>query len=138
GQGSGGRVIVWAEEQNAFAGSVSARGGVGEAGGLIEVSARGQLNYRGSADAGAAHGKAGTLLLDPKNLVISAAPAGVLPQFDLIDPHPTTGGGFGRSITALGNGNLVVTNPNDDFGGSNAGAVYLFNGLTGALISSLV
>jgi hypothetical protein len=138
GQGNGGRVIAWAERQNTFAGSASARGGVGEAGGLIEVSARGRLNYSGSADAGALHGTAGTLLLDPKNLVISAAPAGVLPQFDLIDPHPTAGGGFGFLVTVLSNGNVVVTNPNDDFGGTNAGAVYLFDGLTGALISSLV
>src|SRR5262249_59863228 len=137
-QGDGGRVIVWADQQTTFAGSVSAHGGARGAGGFIEVSARGQLSYSGNADAGVVNGKKGTLLLDPKNLVVSAAPAGVLPQFDLIDPHPTTGGGFGRSITALGNGNLVVTNPNDDFGGSNAGAVYLFNGLTGALISSLV
>src|SRR5262249_19549447 len=38
----------------------------------------------------------------------------------------------------LSNGNVVVTNPNDNLGGTNAGAVYLFNGLTGALIGSLV
>src|SRR5262249_50948740 len=81
---------------------------------------------------------AGTLLLDPKNLVVSTAPAGVLPQFNLIDPHPTPGARFGDSVTVLSNGNVVVTNPNDNFGGTNAGAAYLFNGLTGALISSLV
>jgi hypothetical protein len=138
GRGAGGRVIVWADQGTGFAGSVSARGGPGGQGGFIEVSAKGQLSYRGSADAGAVHGQAGALLLDPKNLVISAAPAGVLPQFDLIDPHPTAGGGFGSPIRVLSNGNVLVANPNDDFGGSNAGAVYLFNGLTGALISSLV
>jgi hypothetical protein len=138
GQGNGGRVIVWADQQTTFAGSVSARGGAGGVGGFIEVSAKGQLNYSGSADAGAPHGTAGTLLLDPKNLVISAAPAGVLPQFDLIDPHPMAGGGFGTQLAVLSTGNVVVTNPNDDFGGTSAGAVYLFNGLTGALLSSLV
>ena len=57
------------------------------------------------ADAGAPSGQSGTLLLDPKNLTISAAPAGVFPQFDLIDPDPTAGGGFGTrsrcSITAM-------------------------------------
>jgi hypothetical protein len=82
----------------------------------------------------------GTLLLDPKNIVISAAPAGLFPQFDLIDPHPTVGGlfAFGTGVSVLANGNVVVTNPNDDFGGTNAGAVYLFDGVTGALLSSLV
>jgi hypothetical protein len=137
-QGDGGRVIVWADEQTAFAGFVSARGGAGSAGGFIEVSAKGQLSYGGSADAGAVNGQAGTLLLDPKNLVISAAPVGVLPQFNLIDPHPTAGAGFGSSMTVLSNGDVVVFNPNDNFGGTMAGAVYLFDGLTGALISSLV
>jgi hypothetical protein len=137
-QGDGGRVIIWADQGTGFAGSVSARGGAGGQGGFIEVSAKGQLSYSGNADAGAVHGQAGTLLLDPKNLVISAAQAGMLPQFDLIDPHPTAGGGFGTRIQILTSGNVVVTNPIDDFGGTNAGAVYLFNGLTGALISSLV
>src|SRR5262249_53725371 len=41
-------------------------------------------------------------------------------------------------LAVLSNGNVVVNNPYDDFGGTNAGAVYLFDGLTGALISDLV
>jgi hypothetical protein len=111
------------------------------AGGFIEMSGNGNLSYGGSADAGAPSGMRGTLLLDLKNITISAAPAGVFPQFDLIDPHPTAGGDFGTAITGLkvlSNGNVVVTNPNDDFGGLNAGAAYLFDGSSGALISSLV
>ena len=137
--GSGGRVVVWADQTTAFDGIVSARGGSGGgAGGFIELSGQGNLSYGGSADAGARLGKSGTLLLDPKNLTISAAPAGVFPQFDLIDPHPTTGGAFGSQVSVLSNGNIVVTNPKDNFGGSMAGAVYLFDGLSGALISSLV
>jgi hypothetical protein len=138
-KGDGGRVMVWSDQDTHFGGSVSARGGpTGGAGGFIEVSSKGALTYGGSADAGAPAGKAGTLLLDPKNLIISAAPAGIAPQYDLIDPHPTAGGGFGGSVTVLSNGNVVVTNSNDDFGGTTAGAVYLFDGLTGTLISSLV
>src|SRR5262249_43541848 len=50
----------------------------------------------------------------------------------------TAGGRFGNSGTVLSGGNIVVREPNDDFGGPRAGAIYLFNGLTGALISSLV
>jgi hypothetical protein len=136
--GAGGRVIVWSDQATQFDGSVSARGGpAGGVGGFIEVSSKGNLTYGGTADAGAAAGNAGTLLLDPKNLVIDAS-AGVFPQYDLVDPHPTLGEHFGSGITQLSNGNVLVTNPNDNFGGTNAGAVYLFNGLTGALISSLV
>ena len=40
-------------------------------------------------------------------------------------------------MVALSTGNVVITSPNDDAGGTNAGAVYLFNGATGALISTL-
>jgi len=138
--GNGGQVIVWADDTNAFAGQVTARGGTdGGDGGFVEVSAGGELTYSGTVDAGAATGQAGTLLLDPQNLVISnAPPAGVAPQFPLIDPHPTAGGKFGDTVQVLGNGNVVVTNPNDDLGGSNAGAVYLFDGQTGSLLGALV
>lgn len=37
----------------------------------------------------------------------------------------------------LTNGNVVITSPFDDAGGTDAGAVYLFNGVTGSLISTL-
>jgi hypothetical protein len=83
-----------------FGGTVSARGSSAGAGGFIEVSSNGGLSYAGTADAGAPAGKSGTLLLDPKNLVIDAI-AGAFPQFNLIDPHPTTGGRFGDSVTVL-------------------------------------
>src|SRR5262249_53531128 len=82
--------------------------------------------------------RTGTLLLDPKNIVISQAPVGVFPQFQLIDPHPTQVGGFGNGLRVLSTGNVVVVSPNDNFGGTSAGAVYLFDGLSGALLSSLV
>src|SRR5439155_16788557 len=99
GRGNGGRVIVWADGDTSFAGTVSARGGsAGGAGGFIEVSGRGNLAYAGTADAGAEAGPAGTLLLDPKNLVISDAPDGLFPQYNLVDPHPTIGGAFGDTV----------------------------------------
>jgi hypothetical protein len=138
GRGDGGRVAVWADGDTTFGGAVSARGGpAGGDGGFIEVSGAGNLDYGGTADTGAPAGNAGTLLLDPKNLVIDAA-AGVLPQYSFMDPHPTAGGHFGQSVTVLSGGNVVVTNPSDNLGGTNAGAVYLFDGLTGILNSALV
>jgi hypothetical protein len=135
--GPGGDIAIWSDQQTQFDGHVSAHGGSTEGdGGFIDVSGQGTVSFRGSADAGARHGRTGTLLLDPKNIVISAAPVGVFPQFDLIDPHPTTGGVFG--ITVLTSGNVVVTNPADDFSAPGAGVAYLFDGSTGALLSSLV
>jgi hypothetical protein len=136
--GTGGRVLVWSDQDTHFDGLLSARGGpAGGDGGVIEVSSGGTLTYGGTADAGAPAGKAGTLLLDPKNLIIDAT-AGVYPQFDLIDPHPSQFGRFGMEVSVLSNGNIVVINSSDNFGGSFAGAVYLFDGLTGVLISSLI
>ncbi len=40
-------------------------------------------------------------------------------------------------MAPLSTGNVVITSPYDDAGGTDAGAVYLFNGATGALISTL-
>ena len=55
----------------------------------------------------------------------------------LTDPNPSSDNGFGTVTQYLTNGNVVVTAPYDDAGGANAGAVYLFNSTTGALISTL-
>ena len=54
------------------------------------------------------------------------------PEF--VDPNPNVGNQFGSVIVPLSTGNVVITSPSDDAGGTNAGAVYLFNGATGALI----
>jgi hypothetical protein len=59
------------------------------------------------------------------------------PLKEFTDPNPNTGNGFGTSVLVLPSGNVAITSPNDDFGGTDAGAVYLFNGMTGSLISTL-
>jgi Repeat of unknown function (DUF5650)/Secretion system C-terminal sorting domain len=51
---------------------------------------------------------------------------------------PVGSGQFGKTVTVLTNGNYVVTDPSYDEGGiTDIGAVYLYNGLTHALISTL-
>lgn len=62
---------------------------------------------------------------------------GAPPFPEFVDPNPNPGNQFGHSVVPLNTGNVVITSPFDDAGGTNAGAVYLFNGTTGALISSL-
>src|SRR5687767_13061237 len=54
-----------------------------------------------------------------------------------LDPHPAAGNQFGHTVLPLSTGNVVVTAPFDDAGGTDAGAVYLFNGANGQLISTL-
>ncbi|MEQ9620362.1 CHAT domain-containing protein [Coleofasciculus chthonoplastes] len=135
--GNAGRVIVWSDQQTQFSGTIQARGGaISGNGGFVEVSGKNTLSMTGIVDVGAMNGLAGTLLLDPKNIVIDDT-VGAIPQFDLVDPNPGNGSGFGDSIAPLSTGNVAVTKPEDNFGGDNAGAVYLFDGSTGGLLSIL-
>ena len=74
----------------------------------------------------------------PLGRVIEQLEDRVVPSFtEFIDPNPNAGNRFGDSVVALSTGNVVITSPYDDFNGTNTGAVYLFNGATGALISTL-
>jgi len=133
--GGKGKVVIWSNEQTDYDGAISANKA-----GEIEVSSKGLLNYAGRADAGVG----GSLLLDPKNIVI-AANAGVA-NYSLIDPHAAANNQFGANTTVLGtttgsvfteNGNIAVSSAGDSLAAANAGAVYLFNTTTGALLSAL-
>jgi filamentous hemagglutinin family protein len=134
--GNGGKIIVWSDQKTDFYGNVTARGGtLGGNGGLMEVSGKNQLTFGGMADASAAKGEAGQLLLDPKNITIDDSTDNT--SFQLFDPHPGQGNRFGWNIAVLSNGNIVVSSPEDDLIAQNAGAVYLFNPNTGALLGSI-
>ncbi|MBI4747854.1 MAG: filamentous hemagglutinin N-terminal domain-containing protein [Acidobacteria bacterium] len=134
--GDGGNVRVWSEKETICTALISARGGShGGNGGSVEVSSRNGVSLNGEVNVKAQSGTNGKFLLDPKNIVVDNA-SGVFPQFTLVDPNP---GGTSASlfVQALSNGNLVVSKPDDNFAASGSGAVYLYNGLTGALISAL-
>ena len=144
GLGSGGKVVVWSDDTTSFAGAVSAKGGVaGGNGGQLEVSGKGTLHFNGTGDASAAHGTAGNLLLDPKDIIIDDQ---VSSQTEYIDPHSSSAGTFGASVTPLTTtsgatvtptGYVVITNPSDTLGATDAGAAYLFRQSDHALISTL-
>ena len=62
----------------------------------------------------------------------------MFPQFEYVNPTPNAGDSFGSSIVEAGNGaTLIVTDPGDDAVATDAGAVYLYNRVTGQLISTL-
>uniref|UniRef100_UPI0027BA5A4A two-partner secretion domain-containing protein n=1 Tax=Methyloversatilis sp. TaxID=2569862 RepID=UPI0027BA5A4A len=70
-KGDGGKVIVWADEATAFAGSIWSRGGrEGGDGGQVEVSGKVALLYRGRTDTRAERGRNGELLLDPLAIIL--------------------------------------------------------------------
>jgi hypothetical protein len=56
---------------------------------------------------------------------------------EFADPHPAPGNHFGATVVTLSNGNVVITAPGDDATATDAGAFYLFNGLTGVLIRTI-
>jgi len=69
---NGGRVIVWADQSTQFFGSISAQGGSQAGnGGFVEVSGKQSLDFRGSVNTTAPNGLAGTLLLDPADILIT-------------------------------------------------------------------
>ncbi|WP_208948552.1 MBG domain-containing protein [Segnochrobactrum spirostomi] len=136
--GNGGEIVVWSDSSTKFWGHASARGGaMGGNGGTVEVSSGNTLTYGGVVDASSLAGTPGTLLLDPKNITISAA-AGGLAQYDLLDPNTGHGSGFGTQLVQMPGGTIIVTKPLDDVAGAvGAGSVFYYNSSTGALISAL-
>jgi filamentous hemagglutinin family protein len=71
-QGNGGKVIVWADKNTYYGGFIRATGGSeGGDGGFGETSGKKHLYFRGRADLSARRGRAGTLLLDPEEIIIA-------------------------------------------------------------------
>lgn len=72
--GNGGKTILWADNSTRFFGLISVTGGeLAGDGGFVEVSGKESLMYRGSTVRNAPNGASGTLLLDPRDITISAA-----------------------------------------------------------------
>ncbi|MBE9124888.1 MULTISPECIES: CHAT domain-containing protein [unclassified Coleofasciculus] len=122
--GNGGQITVFAEGVTGFYGDISARGGNrGGDGGVVEVSGKELLIFTGFVDAGASEGKPGSLLLDPKDIIIGDSTS---PLAQLFNPNTSTSNQFGYSVAAVGS-NVVVGDPGDDTLALNAGAAYLFD-----------
>ncbi|MGE0874561.1 MAG: filamentous hemagglutinin N-terminal domain-containing protein [Burkholderiales bacterium] len=97
--GDGGKVVVWADEVTRYYGSASVRGGAqGGNGGLVEVSGKQALEFRGRAALEAPQGVAGTLLLDPLNITVQAG-AGTLDGHLTPPADPTLAFGDASGVT---------------------------------------
>ncbi len=105
--GDGGSVVTWADGTNYFNAdaTISARGGaVSGDGGFVEISGH-DVRYRGTVDASATNGAAGTLLLDPANITITdgGAPLGAPVYVDNVPVNPGTVDDVLANGTVLGN-----------------------------------
>jgi filamentous hemagglutinin family protein len=116
GAGSAGTPVVWADGHTSFAGTILAMGGErGGDGSWVEVSGKNTLEYKGHVNASARHGASGTLLLDPKNIVIQTGGSGTLSGTGFND------NAFGTStfdpnalVIVLDTGTGVVLQANND------------------------
>lgn len=119
--GSGGKLIVWADDYTEFRGRAEAIAGTENGdGGFIEISGKQSLAFAGEVDASAENGAAGTVLFDPKNIDINdagAAPVAANDEFTeapaasvQIDPADIiailTGG---TNVTLQANNDITVT-----------------------------
>ena len=129
--GNGGNVTVWSQGTTAFAGYISARGGLqGGNGGMVEVSSHGALDYTGSVNTLAPHGLVGNLLLDPYNVIIQTASGS---PTDTCTSGTCTPSGSGSILTvaalqaALASSNVTVTTGSS---GSDPGNITVANAIT--------
>jgi|GEM_PF-5898647 len=87
---SGGSIYLWSDANTTMSGQLTARGlGAGD-GGFVEVSSAGGFSLTGHVDTTAVSGKTGTLLIDPKNVIIASSGAGTLPGADQFSDTPST------------------------------------------------
>jgi len=132
--GEGGNIFVWSDKETKFYGNFSAKGK--EKGGTVEISSKGNLSLqRHKEDFQQEEMQKEIILLDPNDIIISNT--GNLPFYELQDPLKGDGANFGSNIKLLPNGNVVVTKPSANLGGTFLGAVFLFNATNGALISTV-
>jgi filamentous hemagglutinin family protein len=82
GSGDAGSAVVWADGGTLFRGSIDASAIDGR-GGFVEVSGKGWLGYAGDVEVASATGRGGTLLLDPKNILIVGAGDTILGEVTL-------------------------------------------------------
>lgn len=128
--GNGGTVVVWSQERTLAGDAISARGAGSGHGGRVEVSSHGELGFSAQVDVGAPQGQAGSVLLDPANIVISDTPTGNLfPWYALADPAASAGNNFGSGgVLELADGRIVVSSPDYDLGPLvDAGSVRMYS-----------
>ncbi len=74
GFGNGGSIVVWSDSSTQFLGKASAKGGnQGGNGGFIEISGREKLGVTGQLSTAAPQGRSGSVLFDPKEIIIGSA-----------------------------------------------------------------
>ena len=131
--GDGGKVIVWGDEVTEFFGEISASGGANSGnGGFVEVSSKDTLQFAGLVDTSATQGTFGTLLLDPKNIIIQPEGLATVSGNSLFNDNPTgtsiiSGANLSRAINSS---NVILQANNNIIIEDNVTGTTFGNGLT--------
>ncbi|MBI5345563.1 MAG: filamentous hemagglutinin N-terminal domain-containing protein [Chlamydiae bacterium] len=124
--GNGGEVIVWADDQTVFLGTIYNKGGAIKGdGGFNEVSGLKNLIYEGFTDTVSKNGALGTLLLDPYNMFIRNV-GGINMTLSGGVYFPTATGAIltdAQITTALNAGNLIINTSGASPAGADAGTI---------------
>ncbi|WP_190883022.1 CHAT domain-containing protein [Planktothricoides raciborskii] len=112
--GNAGSAIVWADKTTRFHGNISATGGnFGGNGGFVEVSGKQNLIFRGFVDVTANQGTPGTILFDPKNIIIDNGGTDNVDLNNAFKENPTADVTFDAdNITGL-SGDVILEANND-------------------------
>jgi hypothetical protein len=112
-------VIVWSDKTTGYYGNIFSQGGIaGGNGGFVEVSGKENLGFAGFVNTLAPQGKAGTLLLDPRNITIATGGTATLtdvdqfsetPSADLIIA-PSTINGASSNVILQANRDIIFSN----------------------------
>ncbi|MEZ0297464.1 MAG: filamentous hemagglutinin N-terminal domain-containing protein [Candidatus Methylacidiphilales bacterium] len=100
---AGGTAILWSDEATGFYGDISAKGPVG-AGGFVETSSHGYLDFRGTVDTAG-----GSLLLDPSNITITTIDFGTVAN-TMVNPYDVTSTTGDTALNAATLTTLLLTN----------------------------
>lgn len=122
---NGGTILVGAQEGTLFKGPTE----------KILISPSTKLQATGFLQ----NGTVSVTLLNEKRLVTGFGAPNINQYFQwaLVDPNYGSGSGFGSSVAVLSGGNIAVTKPSDNFAATAAGAVYLYDGTSADLISTI-
>lgn len=118
-QGDGGNVVIWSNGSTKYYGDISSKGVELGNGGFVEVSGKSYLDFVGSVDLSSKDGSAGTLLLDPLDIILTNTAAsnksGFTPGADNTEAFNDDSGltstfntSAGGSFANVGNGSTIV------------------------------
>jgi filamentous hemagglutinin family protein len=126
--GNGGTVVVWSDDVTRVGAQIEAKGGPhGGDGGSVETSGKGTLVFRATVDTSAPQGKAGSILLDPRDIIIAdglgGADDGLLADkiVGAVEPNATTDitiseqtlEGLAGNVTLQASRDVILSNLSD-------------------------